>query len=223
MRVALALRELESLRSGLLRLPWATERVLSLAFAPRSSIDAVLSFRFRALALQLIVYCLLCRTCIMRPNSDLERMTAAEVSRRLRAIKRSLNNKSQVLLYTDRIHNKFDSLSIDISEAESFYVNPIKFDKAQFFEYLGENKKLFDRTNFMHDDLLNYVSTNKKTLCRNFAVTAMLFVKFRRMDVTQKHVIVCTGSIYHAPRLFYKDVSSDRVTYEKCSEYLDLM
>lgn len=179
--------------------------------------------QLRVSILQLIVYCLLRRTCFMRANSDLERMTAAEVGRRLRAIKRMLGNKSQVLLYVDHIHNKFDSLSIDISEAESFYVNPIKFDKAQFLKYVGDNKKLFDKTNFIHDDLLSYVARNKKTLCKNFAVTAMLFVKFRRMDVTQKHVIVCTGSIYHAPRLFYKDVASDKVVYEKCSEYLDLM
>lgn len=159
----------------------------------------------------------------MRRENTNHRLTVAEVNRRLRAIKRSLNNKSQVLYYFDRETRLFDNLSIDLTNLESFYVNPISFDKRQFLEYVRDNRKLFDVDNFIHQDTLEYTSKNKKTLCKNFAITAMLFTKFRDASIVQKHVIVCTGSIYHAPRLFYKDKLSGRIVYEKCSEYLDLL
>lgn len=154
-----------------------------------------------------------------RHNTN-DRLTVAEVHRRLRAIKRMLNNKSQVLYYAAE---SLDCLNIELTDVENFYTCPISFDKRQFLRYVGEKKELFNRSNFIHTDVLDYVSKRKRSICKSFSVTAMLFTKSRHIDVLQKHVIVCIGSIYHAPRLFYKDVASNRVVYEKCSEYIDLL
>lgn len=156
----------------------------------------------------------------MRRENTNNVLTVAEVHRRLRAIKRMLSNKSQVLYHRDE---KLSRLQIDLADVETFYTCPISFDKPQFLKHIGERKELFDRSQFIHTDVLDYVSTRKRTICKSFAVTAMLFTKYRDMTVLQKHVIVCIGSIYHAPRLFYKDVASGRVVYEKCYDYLDLL
>jgi CTP synthase (UTP-ammonia lyase) len=147
-------------------------------------------------------------------------MTVAEVHRRLRAVKRSLANKSQVLYYQSL---NLDCLKLDLTEVESFYTCPISFDKKQFLAYIINKQSLFNQDNFIHADILDYVSNRKKTICKSFAVTAMLFTKYRDFSEVHKHVIVCIGSIYHAPRLFYKDMASGRIVYEKCSEYIDLL
>jgi CTP synthase (UTP-ammonia lyase) len=156
---------------------------------------------------------------LMRRQNTNEVMTVAEVHRRLRAIKRMLGNRNQVLYYQAL---NLDCLQIDLTDVESFYTCPIHFDKAQFLRYIGENKNLFNRDNFISGEVLDYVSNRKKTICRSFSVTAMLFTKYRDFTDVKKHVIVCLGSIYHAPRLFYKDIASGRIVYEKCSEYTDL-
>jgi hypothetical protein len=167
----------------------------------------------------MIYVSVVCELFMYRHNTN-DKLTVAEVHRRLRAVKRMLNNKSQVLYYRAEVLSR---LNIELTDVENFYTCPISFDKRQFLEHIGENKDLFDRSKFIHTDVLDYVSVRKKSICKSFAVTAMLFTKSRHIDVLQKHVIVCIGSIYHAPRLFYKDVSSNRVVYEKCTDYIDLL
>lgn len=154
-----------------------------------------------------------------RENTN-NRLTCAEVTRRLLAIKRMLSTKSQVLYFKSDV---LDRLDIDLTDVDSFYTCPIAFNKAEFYRHIADNKRLFDRDNFIHTDTLDYVSRRKRTLCKSFAVTAMLFTKYRNHSIVHKHVIVCIGSIYHAPRLFYKDIASNNIVYEKCSEYVDLM
>jgi hypothetical protein len=154
----------------------------------------------------------------MRNTSNIKRMTTAEVYRRLRSIKRVLLNKNQALLYSKEI----TSLDIDLSNEEAFYLRPVKFNDALFLETIANNKELFDKSNFIHQELMQYTRLNQKTICKSFAITAMLFTVYRKQQVIKKHVIICTGSIYHAPRIFYRDESSKKVIYEKHIEYSDL-
>lgn len=154
-----------------------------------------------------------------RENTN-NRLTVAEVTRRLIAIKRMLKTKSQVLYFKSDV---LDCLDIDLTDVDSFYTCPIAFNKAKFYKYIADNKRLFDRDNFVHTGTLDYVSRRKRTICKSFAVTAMLFTKYRDYTNVHKHVMVCIGSIYHAPRVFYKDIASGNIVYEKCSEYVDLM
>ncbi len=146
-------------------------------------------------------------------------MNVAETHRRLRAVKKSLMNKNQALLYDAEIN----CLDIELCDEDEFYLAPIKFDDQKFFSYLLNNAELFNKSNFVHQDLFEYVNDRKKDLCRSFATTAMLFTKYRKQSIINKHVIVNVGSIYHAPRIFYRDESSKRVVYERCSEYIDLL
>lgn len=144
--------------------------------------------------------------------------SAIEVYRRLSATKKMLLNKNQSLLYDGLIEN----LRIDLPIEEDFYIRPILFDDALFFEHLKSNASLFNKSNFVHQDIKQYIADNQSRICKSFAVTAMLFTKYRRQEEVKKHVIICLGSLYHAPRIFYKDKSTGRVIYEKVAEYIDL-
>lgn len=130
-----------------------------------------------------------------------------------------LENKNQALLY-DHVINGLD---IETVEPDVFYLAPSQFDKALFLQAIVENKSLFDRDRFIHQDLRSYIEERRYDICKSYSVTAMLFTRYRKQAVINKHVIVCLGSIYHAPRIFYRDESSKRVVYEKVSEYNDLL
>lgn len=144
--------------------------------------------------------------------------SAIEVYRRLSATKKMLLNKNQSLLYDGTIGR----LSIDLPIEEDFYICPILFDDALFFEYMKSNESLFDKSNFVHQDIKQYIADNQSRICKSFSITAMLFTKYRRQEQIEKHVIICLGSLYHAPRVFYRDEKTKKVIYEKVPEYIDL-
>jgi hypothetical protein len=148
-----------------------------------------------------------------------EKFVVAEVHRRLRAVKRMLLNKNQALLFNAEIPR----LDIKLPREDEFYLRPQAFNDKLFLSVLTANQQLFDKSNFLHQDLLAYCSLRAKQLTSAFAITAMLFTKYRKQDVVEKHVIVCIGSLYHAPRVFYRDEKTKRVVYEKVTEYLDLL
>jgi hypothetical protein len=159
----------------------------------------------------------------VRNTSNAKRMTTAEVYRRLRSIKRVLLNKNQALLYNKEIICLDMGLLADREiQSEDFYLRPVSFNDALFLKTIADNKELFDKSNFTHQELMQYVRSNQKTICQSFAITAMLFTVYRKQQVIKKHVIICTGSIYHAPRIFYRDESSKRVVYERVIDYSDL-
>lgn len=154
-------------------------------------------------------------------TSTHKRLTAIEVYRRLRAVKRQLANKNQLLVNISTI----ERLHIDLTPPDQFYIAPISFDDAAFYQAILKNKSLFDLTLFRHRDLKSYVMQNRVAICRNFSIVSFLFTKYRRQDVIHKHAIICIGSIYHAPRIFYKDktrAADSDVIYEKAFEYVDL-
>jgi hypothetical protein len=152
-------------------------------------------------------------------SSTHKQLTIIEVYRRLRAVKRMLENKNQALLYDYKIN----SLDIKTVEPDVFYLAPVQFDKALFLQAVVDNESLFDRSLFIHRDLRSYIEERRYDICKSYSVTAMLFTKYRKQAIVSKHVIVCLGSIYHAPRIFYRDESSKRVVYEKVAEYNDLL
>jgi hypothetical protein len=155
----------------------------------------------------------------MRKESTCKEMTVAEVYRRLRSVKRMLNNKSVSFVYDSEIL----CLNIELQTEIDFYLAPINFNDSVFFEAVTNNKKLFDRNLFIQQDLNEYVRLRRKKICKSFAITAMLLANYSKRYEINKHIIICTGSIYHAPRIFYRDEKSKKVIYEKSSEYLDLM
>lgn len=150
------------------------------------------------------------------------RMTNAEIIRRLRSVKRMLLNKNQVLVYDKEIF----SLPLQAQDEASFYTaldhNKRLFRKDVFLSEILNRPQLFDRNNFSLASVQQYVQDNSESICKSFSVTAMLFTKYRKQKDVVKHVIVCLGSIYHAPRVFYRDESSGRVVYQKSTEYMDL-
>lgn len=174
-----------------------------------------------------VVY--LCRlfSCMYK-ESNTFRMSVSEVHRRLRAVKRELLNKNQVLFFSGDERQRFDRLDIDLPD-ESFFYSGFDRDSCsrlidqKFTESCKNNKRIVDRANYIPCDLLTYVSMHKGTLTRSLAITAMLFTKYRCPSIVRKLVFVCTGSVYHAPRIFYKDMLSGNVVYTKCSDYSDLM
>lgn len=130
-----------------------------------------------------------------------------------------LKNKNIALMYDSKII----SLQIELDSEIDFYLAPIKFDDASFFNAVTANKDLFNRDLFIHQDMREYVRLRQRSICNSFSITAMLFTNLARDKKVSKHVIVCTGSIFHAPRLFYRDESSGKTVYERSSEYLDLL
>ena len=150
------------------------------------------------------------------------RMTNAEIIRRLRSVKRMLLNKNQVLVYDKEIF----SLPLQPQDEASFYTaldhNKRLFRKDVFLSEILNRPQLFDRSNFSLTSVQQYVQDNSDSICKSFSVTAMLFTRYRKQKDVVKHVIVCLGSIYHAPRVFYRDESSGRVVYQKSTEYMDL-
>jgi hypothetical protein len=155
--------------------------------------------------------------------SNCNYMTNAEVHRRLRSVKRMLSNKNQVLLYQGQIF----SLPIEVEDEATFYSalsnNKVAFNKSIFLSEIIDRPNLFDRDSFSFcSSIQQYIQDNCQEICKSFSVTAMLFTKYRKQDKVEKHVIICLGSIYHAPRIFYRDELSGRVIYQKSTEYLDL-
>jgi hypothetical protein len=133
-----------------------------------------------------------------------------------------LLNKNQVLFYQGKIF----SLPLRAFDESLFYSavekNKRVFSKACFLSEIASRPQLFDRSNYGLISLSQYIEDNSSNICKSFAVTGMLFVRYRKQRDVLKHAIICIGSIYHAPRVFYKDESSGRVVYEKSIEYMDL-
>jgi hypothetical protein len=147
-----------------------------------------------------------------------QKFAVAEVFRRLRAVKRLLLNKNQCLLYEAEIPR----LEINLPSEDSFYLRPDAFNDKLFLSVITANRQLFDKSNFKHQDLQAYCSLRSRDLIRPFSITAMLFTKYRRQHIFEKHVIICLGSLYHAPRIFYRDEKTKKVVYEKVTDYIDL-
>jgi hypothetical protein len=133
-----------------------------------------------------------------------------------------LMNKNQVLVYTGEVF----SLDIEIEDEALFYSalqhNKRVFNKGLFLSEITSRPELFNKENFALTSLQQYVQDNSASICKSFSVTALLFTKYRRQEQVCKHAIICLGSIYHAPRVLYRDELSKRVVYQKSFEYMDL-
>lgn len=156
-----------------------------------------------------------------------QKMTTTDVHKRLRCIKRMLlktdkaSKNSQVLF---NVHD-FYLLDVEIVDEVEFYLmseEKRKFPDQLFFDVISGCSDLFDRNKFKGVDVLSYVQEYKKKLCCNFAISSMMFTKYGDSEKIEKRVVICNGSVYHSPRIFYRLESSKQVVYEKAVDYLDL-
>lgn len=148
--------------------------------------------------------------------------TAAEVQRRLRATKEYLmkyKNQRMRFLCSQNLP-RIELLYYD-AEDEMNFICASELKEEHFKQVVRENKSLFvDENNFKYMSLSDYVDSHCAQLQQLFTFTC-----FCLCDVEGKvlfKVIVCLGSLHHAPRILFRNELTNKVFYEKLITYNDL-
>jgi len=148
--------------------------------------------------------------------------TVAEVQRRLRATKAYLmkyRNQRVKFLCSQNLP-RLDLLRYNAEDEMNFIcANEIKED--EFRKVVQENKSLFiDEKNYKHMSLSDYTDSHRSQLQELFTFTCFYLCDTQGKNLFK--VIICLGSLHHAPRILYRDELLNRTYYEKLVAYDDL-
>jgi len=149
--------------------------------------------------------------------------TVAEVHRRLRAVKQYLMKSSnqRIKLLCVRDLPRIDRLK-DYDALDEFnFLNATDITQEMFMTVVRENRQLFlDESNYRSMSLLDYANEYKSDLQNLFCFTCMCLCD-RENNVLYK-IIICLGSLHHAPRILYRNEKMKKVHFEKLLSYCDL-
>lgn len=150
--------------------------------------------------------------------------TLAEVKRRLTECKRYLQRyKTQRLLFlAPNDHLSLPCISLQGYDClnEYNYVSTVDLSEKLVRDCVKNNREMFvDESMFKLFNLFEYSEEYFDALRRLFCVTSFCLLD-RKKNMMMK-VVVCLGSLHHAPRLFYKD-TKNRFYYCKLTAYDDL-
>jgi len=150
--------------------------------------------------------------------------TAAEVKRRLSEAKRYLQRyKTQRLLFlAPDNHLSLPCISLQNYDClnEYNFVNTVDLSEELIRQCVKDNREmLVDESKFKIYNLHEYVDEYLDALRRLFCVTSFCLLD-RKKNMMMK-VVICLGSLHHAPRLFYRN-RQGRYLYERLVAYDDL-
>jgi hypothetical protein len=156
--------------------------------------------------------------------SATDHFTAAEVKRRLSEAKRYLQRyKTQRLLFlAPADHLSLPCISLQDYDClnEYNFVNTVDLSEELIRQCVKDNREmLVDESKFKIYNLHEYVDEYLDALRRLFCVTSFCLLD-RKKNMMMK-VVICLGSLHHAPRLFYRD-TKNRFYYDKLAAYNDL-
>jgi hypothetical protein len=147
-----------------------------------------------------------------------------EVKRRLKYAKEYLQRfKAQRVLFLapdDVCSLPWISLQNYDCDDEYNFVSAVELKEEYVRECVRSNRELFvDSSNYKFYHTTSYVDDYYCSLRRLFSVTCMCLInKYEQIDFK---VVVCLGSLHHAPRLFYRN-RQGRYLYERLVAYDDL-
>jgi hypothetical protein len=160
----------------------------------------------------------------MRRTSATDRFTSAEVKRRLTETKRYLQryNTQRLLFLAPKDHLMLPCIHLEGYDCLNDYnfVSTVDLTEQMIRDCVKDNREMFvDESLFKIYSLQDYVDEYSDALKRLFCVTSFCLLD-RNKNFMMK-IIVCLGSLHHAPRLFYKD-AKNRFYYDKLVAYDDL-
>lgn len=153
-----------------------------------------------------------------------DQFSSIEVKRRMRDAKRYLQRfDTQRVLFLapdDSSSLPFISLHGYDSEDDYNFVSTVDLTEEHIRTCVKNNRDLFvDNSNYKFYHTASYVDDYYCSLRRLFSLTCMCLIdKYQRIDFK---VVICLGSLHHAPRLFYRNRRKDYL-YERLVEYDDL-
>ena len=160
----------------------------------------------------------------MAPTKTTKFFVAAEVHRRLRAVKEYLQlhkNQRVKFLCTDDKMLPFATLDYYDSEDEYNFISASPLDREHLERVVALNRSLFkDSFNYEYFTVGEYVNCFYPGLSRLFSFTSMHFIDSDGNVLIK--CVVCLGSLHHAPRILFYNTSKKELLYEKIQEYSDL-
>ena len=148
--------------------------------------------------------------------------TLAEIKRRLRATKQHFERyRNQRVRFL--CSHSLPVLQIDSYNAldEMMFLYASQIDRCDVESVVVANRDLFlDESSYKFMSLDEYVSCYRVELQRLFCVTCLRLCDIKGNVLFR--VVVCLGSLHHAPRIFYRNEKTQRVYFEKLVEYDDL-
>lgn len=160
----------------------------------------------------------------MSRNNRIDCFTAAEVKRRMSAAKRYLQRyRTQRVLFL--APNEASSLTtIYLNDYDCYdeynYVSSVELSDELIREHVRCNRELFvDDSLYKMFSVNQYVDKYLVALKRFFSVTC--FCLLDSDDSVTYKVVICLGSLHHAPKLYYRD-RRNKFYIEKLVAYDDL-
>ncbi len=153
-----------------------------------------------------------------------DRFCAAEVKRRIKHAKEYLQRyKTQRLLFLAP-DNHFELPCIYLEGYDCLneynYVSSVELSEQLIRDCVKENRELFvDESKFRSFNVIEYVDEYFDALQRFFCLTCFYLLD-RENRMTRK-IVLCLGSLHHAPRIFYRD-DRYRFYFDRLSMYDDL-
>jgi hypothetical protein len=154
----------------------------------------------------------------------LDHFSLIEVKRRLKHAKEYLQRyKTQRLLFCA----PKDHLLLPVIELNEYncydeynFINSVDLSEDLIRDCVNQNRELFvDESGFVRFNVFDYANEYYDVLKRLFSVTCFCLLD-KDMNVDCK-VIICLGSLHHAPRIFYRD-ARNRFSFDKLMMYDDL-
>ena len=161
---------------------------------------------------------------LMAGAARTDEFSSSEVKRRLKHAKQYLQRfKTQRVLFLapeDVCSLPRISLQGYDSEDEYNFVSAVELKEEYVRECVKSNRELFvDSSNYKFYHTTSYVDDYYCSLRKLFSLTCMCLInKYKQIDFK---VVVCLGSLHHAPRLFYRN-RQGRYLYERLVAYDDL-
>ena len=140
---------------------------------------------------------------------DTHRFTKAEVRRRLKHAKDYLAKyrTQRVLFLAPDDHLSLPCISLKDYDCENEYnyVSSVDLSEQLIRDCVKENRELFvDHSLFKSYNTFEYADDYYDALQRLFSMTCFCLFTHRKKEMTHK-VVLCLGSLHHAPRVFYRD------------------
>lgn len=154
-----------------------------------------------------------------------DRFTAAEIKRRIKHAKEYLQKyKTQRLLFlAPKDPLLLPTIYLDGYNCydEYNYVSSVDLSEELIRECVKDNREMFvDESLFEFYNVIDYVNEFYIALQRFFSVICFCLLD-KNNNVTCK-VVLCLGSLHHAPRVFYRDARG-KFYFDKLMMYDDLL
>ena len=148
--------------------------------------------------------------------------TVAEIKRRLRATKEYLmkySNQRTKFLCSQNLP-RLELLRYD-AEDEMNFICASELKEDELKKVVRDNQSLFvDEGNYKHMSLSDYVDSHRAQLQQLFTFTCFCLCDTKGKVLFK--VVVCLGSLHHAPRILYRNEITKKTFYEKLIAYDDL-